>query len=186
MDFKKNLPIVIIGLAILVLIPVAYYALKPPQAAQSGYTNQQPSSYSQQQLPRSSAGSPGGASTTAPQSSEPVSSKDPATLVPDGTTLDQYCEKYYSAWKNGDWQTAYDMQPLSKKKDGDVNSFADSRKSYGLTSYEIGKPQINGNVGIVVVKMDLGVNSTWAANWTFVKNDKGQWTVQGSTSGPSQ
>ncbi len=180
MSSKKTLPIVIIGLAILVLIPIAYYAFRTPQ---SSYTNQtSPSTNSQQQLPGSSPGNPSGTGTTTPQSSKPVSSKDPATLVPDGTTLDQYCNKYYSAWKSGDWQTAFDMQPLSKKNGSTVNSFASDRTSYGkITGYKVGKPQINGNVGTVTAQLDLGSNGVWITNWTFVKNDKGQWTVQNST-----
>ncbi|MCL6471400.1 MAG: hypothetical protein K6T91_01100 [Firmicutes bacterium] len=184
MDSKKYLPIIVIAVAIILLIPIAYYAIWSPQATQSGYTGQ--TGANNQQLPRTGTGSTGGTTNVAPQPTAPVSSKDPATIVPDGMALDQYCEKYYSAWKNKDWQTAYDLQPLSKKNQSDVNSFAQSRESYGMQSYEVGKPQINENSGIVVVKMDLGQNGIWSATWQFVKNDKGQWTVQNSTTQPSQ
>ncbi|HZD60928.1 MAG TPA: hypothetical protein VE439_10825, partial [Anaerolineae bacterium] len=122
--------------------------------------------------------------TTIPD--EPVSSKEPATLVPEGTDLKQYCEKYYSAWQKGDWQTAYDLQPLSKKKDKTLDDFSQSLQGYGMTSYVVGDPKISGNSGTVGVNLDLGQNGIWKTNWTFVKNDKGQWTVFNSITSPIQ
>ena len=179
MDSKKILPIAVIGVAIVALIIYAV-AFKPASTPQATTATPQAGAYSQQapQTPQAPQ-----ASTNIPKG--PVSSKDPATLVPDGMTLDQYCEKYYSAWTKKDWQTAYDMQPISKKT-GDVNKFGQDRESYGLVSYQVGKPVINGDVGTVGVTMNLGPNGTWLTNWTFIKNDKGQWTVQDSQTGMSQ
>jgi hypothetical protein len=99
-------------------------------------------------------------------------------------TLEQFCEKYYKAWMAKDWKTAYDLQPYSKRNakatQADIDSFGQSREGYGLTGYQIGTPQVSGNVGTVDIQMNLGTNGTWQTIWTFVKNDKGQWTVQDS------
>lgn len=181
MDFKKILPIAVVGVAAIVL--VIYAAFKPATPPVSQVPSQVPSANPGTAQP---TGSQPGAVPAPPANAGPVSSKEPATLVPEGTTLKQYCEKYYTAWKGNDWQTAYDMQPIQKKQQNDVNGFTQSLQSYGMQSYEVAEPQINGNVGTVMVQLNLGQNGTWFTNWTFIKNDKGQWTVQDSKSGMSQ
>lgn len=186
MDFKKILPIAVVGVAVIVLViyaafrpastpPVSQIPSQVPGAANTGVPQ-----------PAASTGAQPGAASTPPASADPVSSKEPATIVPAGTNLKQYCEKYYTAWKSSDWQTAYDMQPVQKKSQNDVNGFTQSLQSYGMQTYEIAEPQINGNVGTVAVQLNLGQNGIWVTNWTFIKNDKGQWTVQDSKSGMSQ
>ncbi len=194
MDLKKILPIAVIGVAVLALVIFAAFGQKDsqsvyspqgpgPQVPQTGQSGQatQPGTAAPQ------TGAPLTAPTAAaPQSSAPVSSKDPATIVPATTTLDQFCEKYYKAWLAKDWKTAYDLQPYTNKSQGDAASFGQQREGYGLVGYKVGTPSINGNVANVAVTMDLGANGSWVATWTFIKNDKGQWTVQSSKSGPSQ
>lgn len=178
MDLKKILPIAIIVVAVLGL--VAFVVLGGPARTQApvtqsptgGATSQAPT----QQVPSQAAPQ----ADTLPADTKPVSSKDPATVVPDNMTLEQFCDKYYKAWMAKDWKTAYELQPYGKKSQSDVNSFAQSRESYGLTGYEVEKPVVSGNVATVVAKMNLGQNGTWATNWTFIKNDKGQWTCQDS------
>ncbi len=195
MDLKKILPIAVIGVAVLALVIFAAFGqnnspsvdptqsntgAQTPQTGQSGQVAQPGAAAPQ-------SGAPLAAPTAqAPQSSEPVSSKDPATIVPATMKLDQFCEKYYAAWIAKDWKTAYDLQPYANKSQGDAATFGQQREGYGLVGYKVGTPSINGNVANVPVTMDLGANGSWIATWTFVKNDKGQWTVQSSKSGPSQ
>lgn len=196
MDLKKILPIAVIGVAVLALVifaafggqksPESTYTAQPstgtqvPQTGQSGQLGQPGAATPQ------SGGQLSAPSVEAPQSSAPVSSKEPATIVPATMTLDKFCEKYYAAWLAKDWKTAYDLQPYANKKDGDATSFGQQREGYGLIGYKVGTPAINGNVANVPVTMDLGANGSWGATWTFIKNDKGQWTVQSSKSGPAQ
>ncbi|MBE0446972.1 MAG: hypothetical protein IBX64_02510 [Actinobacteria bacterium] len=170
MDLKRILPIALIAVAILTLIVYAAYFGRTE--APVGDQTSTPSKYT-----------PGQMTPQAPVASipdKPVSSKEPATLVPEDTDLKQYCEKYYAAWKKDEWQTVYDMQPLAKKQQEDVNDFSERLKSYGLVGYTVGKPQINGHVGTVIVTLDMGQNGTMATHWTFVKNDEGRWTAQNS------
>lgn len=195
MDLKKILPIAVIGVAVLALVIFAAFGQGDSPSvntAQPGTGTQVPQTGQSGQAAQPGAAAPqtGGQltapSAAAPQSSAPVSSKDPATIVPATMTLDQFCEKYYKAWIAKDWKTAYDLQSYANKGQGDATSFGQQREGYGLVGYKVGTPAINGNVANVPVTMNLGTNGTWMATWTFIKNDKGQWTVQGSKSGPSQ
>lgn len=177
MNLKRILPVAVIGIAVLAL--VAYQLLfKQPST-----TIPQANSTSQQMAPNNQMAPQ---TNPAPQFDKPVSSKEPATLVPDGTDLKQYCEQYYSAWKSSDWNTAYEMQPFAKKESKVVDDFSKELQSYGMKSFEVGEPEIKDYVGTVNVKLDLGQNGIWTTSWTFVKNDKGQWTAQNSVTGMSQ
>ena len=183
---KRILPVAIIALALLSLFayailfkPGAETTLPGPVGQIS--STQQNQGQAQQTQPQAQTQAP-----PAPIENKAVSSSEPATVVPDGTDLKQYCEKYYSAWKAADWQTAYVMQPLGKQQKSDVNSFQQSLQGYGMVSYTIGEPQIDKNIAVMGVNLDLGQNGIWKTNWTFVKNDKGQWTVQDSVTGMVQ
>ncbi|HEY3375580.1 MAG TPA: hypothetical protein VGK02_11070 [Candidatus Aquicultor sp.] len=182
MDLKKILPIAIITIAVLAVVVYAAFRPATPQdqalTGQTGAVGQ-----TQTQAPATQSQAPA-AAPSVPADTKPVSSTAPATLVPAGMTLEQFCEKYYKAWMAKDWKTAYDLQPYSKRNakatQADIDSFGQSREGYGLTGYQIGTPQVSGNVGTVDIQMNLGTNGTWQTIWTFVKNDKGQWTVQDS------
>jgi len=180
-DLKRVLPFAVIGVAVLTLIAYAFIFKPTTEPIPSSIGGQAgvPSQPSQpSQMPPQN--------TVAPLSNEPVSSSEPATIVPEGTELKDYCEQYYAAWKNGDFQTAYEMQPLQKKEKNDVNGFTQSLQSYGMVAYTVGEPQIDDNICALSVSLDLGQNGIWKTDWTFIKNDKGQWTVQDSRTGMSQ
>ncbi|MEW5706346.1 MAG: hypothetical protein AB1743_06055 [Actinomycetota bacterium] len=179
MDYKKILPIVIIGACALILI--IYVAVTMTNSSQEPNYANQPATYNQ--IPQQSNQAAPQPSAVSQLPDKPVSSSEPATLVPKDMALDKYCEKYYVAWINKDWQTAFDMQPISKKSQSDVNKFAQERESYGMQSYKVNPPEIKGHIGTVKVTMDLGQNGTWFTNWTFIKNDKGQWVVWDSKTG---
>ena len=187
MDSKKILPLAIIGVALLSL--VAYAVFFGPNTTQ----DQIPLTGNQTNTAASGTNGATGATGQAPAqtppatiANKPVSSKDPATIVPAGVSLKDYCDKYYKAWKASDWQTAYDLQPLQKKSENDVNGFSSGLQGYGMVGYTIKDEKIDGSIGTVTVNLDLGANGIWATNWTFVKNDKGQWTAQDSKSGMIQ
>lgn len=186
MDFKRILPIAVIGVAVLVLVIYAVSASRTP--------NQ-----STVQTPAPMAGQPGATQNTTsdqaqtqvqveqpPLPDKPVSSKQPATLVPEGTDLKQYCEKYYVAWKGSDWKTAFELLPIAKKSNSDADALGQQLQGYGMVDYEVGEPEIKDHVGTVTATLDLGQNGTWRTIWTFIKNDKGQWTVQESKTGMGQ
>lgn len=183
-EVKRILPVAIIVLALLSLVAYAIYKPSantelPGGAGQIGAGTTQGQQQTQQ--------APQAPQATAPAiPNKPVSSKEPATVVPDGMDFKQYCEKYYSAWKAADWQTAYDLQPLNKKEKSDVNGTAQQLQGYGMVGYTIGESQIDENIGTLSVNLDLGENGIWKTSWTFVKNDKGQWTVQDSVTGMVQ
>ncbi|HCG98997.1 MAG TPA: hypothetical protein DE036_04135 [Actinobacteria bacterium] len=185
MEMKRILPVAIIVLALLSLLAFAMYkpnaetALPGPVGQLN--TTQQNQGQAQQAQPQAAP-----QAAPAPIPNEVVSSSEPATVVPDGTDLKQYCEKYYSAWKAADWQTAYDLQPLSKKEKSDVDGTSQQLQGYGMVGYTIGEPQIDKNIAVMGVNLDLGQNGIWKTSWTFVKNDKGQWTVQDSVTGMVQ
>lgn len=189
MDLKKILPIAIIVVAVLSL--VAYAAFKPAETPQTSLTNTGVPGVTGQ-VPSTPSQTPSQAPAQAPQAAalpadtKPVSSKEPATIVPDGMTLEQFCEKYYSAWVKKDWNTAFELLPVNKKNGLDPTSLGQRNEGYGLTSYKVQKQQVNGNVGTVIVEMSLGDNGIWSTNWTFIKNDKGQWTAQDSKVGMMQ
>jgi len=179
-EAKRILPVAIIVLALLSL--VAYAIFKPNTNAEL------PGAVGQLGSPGTTQAQPQQAPQTAPPTipNEPVSSSEPATIVPDGMDFKAYCEKYYSAWQAADWQTAYDLQPMNKKEKSDVNGTAQQLQGYGMVGYTIGEPQTDDNLGSLSVNLDLGQNGIWKTNWTFVKNDKGQWTVQDSVTGMVQ
>lgn len=186
MEMKRILPVAIIALALLSLFayaiwfkPIAETPLPAP-VSQNSSTQQNQGQAPQQAAPQTPTAPP------APIANEAVSSAEPATIVPDDVDLKQYCEKYYSAWKAADWQTAYDLQPISKKSKSDVNGTAQQLQGYGMVGYTLGEPQIDKNIAVMDVNLDLGQNGIWKTNWTFVKNDKGQWTVQDSVTGMVQ
>jgi len=177
-DLKRVLPIAVIGVAVLALVAYQVLFNQPPTTVPQSNTAQTQQGGASAQMPPQA--------NTAPQFDKPVSSAEPATIVPEGTEIKDYCEQYYIAWKSGDWNKAFELQPLAKQQQKDVNGFAQSLQSYGLVNYEVGEPQVSENVCTVGVKLDLGQNGIWTTNWTFVKNDKGQWTVQDSITGMSQ
>jgi len=183
-EMKRILPVAIIALALLSLVAYAILFKPSTETTLPGPVGQLSSTQQNQGQAQQPQAAP--APAPAPIPNEAVSSSEPATVVPNGTDLKQYCEKYYAAWKAADWQTAFTMQPLSKQQKSDVNSLQQSLQGYGMVSYTIGEPQIDKNIAVLGVNLDLGQNGIWKTNWTFVKNDKEQWTVQDSTTGMVQ
>lgn len=193
METNRVIPVAIIAIAVISLVFFYAYGGSKNQNGDSTATTL---SAEQQQAQAGSGASmdlPTGGSATlaapdaeAPKDTKPVSSKEPATIVPDNMQLDQFCKAYYDAWLKGDWKSAYTMIPYQDQKGMDVNAFKQRNEQYGLTDAKVGKPAITNNAGSVVAAMNLSMGMTWYTTWTFVKNDKGQWTLQDTASSMGQ
>jgi hypothetical protein len=183
-DSNKIIPVAIIAIAVMSL--VVYFAFngtsQPGSTTDTTAAMSQPPAQSTEDLPSQSTGEAAVPQATPPADTDPVSSKEPATVVPDKMTLDAFCNTYYDAWLKEDWKTAYTMIPYSKQKEMDVDAFKQRNEQYGLASAQVGKPAINKNAATVIASMNLSMGMTWYTTWSFVKNDKGQWTVQSTAS----
>lgn len=100
----------------------------------------------------------------------------PDTLLPDGTSQEDYVKKYYTAIKKKDYQTAYDMQPASKKATADLDGFKQAQESYGIESFEIGKSDIQGDSATLEVKLNTGKYGIFTTSWVFAKKN-GKWVA---------
>jgi cytoskeletal protein RodZ len=190
-ETNRVIPVAVIAIAVVSL--VFFYAFRG-NTNQNGANTTTTLSAEQQQAQAgsgatadpTSASALSAPSATAPKDTQPVSSKEPATIVPDNMTLDQFCKAYYDAWLKADWKSAYTMIPYQDQKGMDVNAFKQRNEQYGLTDAKVSKPAINKNAASVMAAMNLSMGMTWYTTWSFVKNDKGQWTLQDTTSAMGQ
>jgi hypothetical protein len=187
-DTNRVIPVVIIAIAVMSL--VFYYAFGDSDT-QTGNTDttiatSQPTSQSNDDMLLQNGSPKAAPQATAPTDTEPVSSKEPATVVPDKMTLDAFCKAYYNAWLTEDWNTAYTMIPYDQQQEMDVDAFKQRNEQYGLASADVGEPAISKNAATVIAVMQTSTFGTWLTTWSFVKNDKDQWTVKSTSSVMSQ
>lgn len=104
-----------------------------------------------------------------------------ATRLGDGETPATFVESYFKELVAGDFETAYNRLPASKKAAQDAASFSTQLKGYGITSYTMGETTTAGEDTVV-----SGTAITGAGNfeyiWTFTKVD-GKWVVKGRALG---
>lgn len=141
---------------------------------------------SQSQVP--ATGTPTAQQPTGMGAQAPEVEFDPATApaVPEGQTPAEYLTAYYEACASGDYQTAYDMLPVaSQQYYGDVTSFEETLKGYGITEYTVDEPTESGD-SVSVVGWQVAQGMTFGYTWTFVKADDGTWRVKSRTMAGAQ
>lgn len=119
--------------------------------------------------------------TTTPSAAGLPSSQgnfDPKTATKmQGKTASDHVKTYYDSILAGKWDVAFKLQPAASQANGDVQSFEQTQKGYGMKSYKILSSKTTGDQTVVDVEQDLGQNGKWGVQWTFVKAD-GNWVVQ--------
>jgi len=105
-----------------------------------------------------------------------------ATKVPTGMTPQDLVKTYNEDVVKGDYADAYKLLPIDKQKSyGDVNSYGQQLKSYGITSYKIGTAQTSGDsISIPAEQVTPQMPITYT--WTFKKVGD-QWFVASRTMG---
>ena len=121
---------------------------------------------------------------TAPASTAPATPFDAktATKVPVGQTPEQMLKAYNDAVIGGKFDVAYKLLPLDKQKSyGDATSYGTQLKGYGITSYKMGTPTVNGDSEAIVttqVTPQMPISYTW--NFKKVGSD---WYVESRVMG---
>ena len=95
---------------------------------------------------------------------------DPATAtkVPANEDPKAYMTRFFQDILSGKWAEAEKMQPAASVT-GDVASFQNTWKSYGITAFSIFSSTASSTDATVVVRLDLGGNGIWSTTWTFAK-----------------
>lgn len=176
MNAKKVAPILLIAVLALAAVGVMIKASKDRNVTGQSGSNSAPAQQTQQpqqtqQVPR--------------QTQEQASQAGPDTVVPEGMTPDEFVQKYYDAVIKKDYQTAYDMQPASKKASANLESFKSTQESYGISSFAVDKAEVQGDAATVKAKLELGQYGTWTSIWQFSKKN-GKWVAVSSRTGMAQ
>ncbi|MHB0975765.1 MAG: hypothetical protein ACYC1U_01060 [Candidatus Aquicultorales bacterium] len=130
-------------------------------------------------------GTTGGGTATQPGTQEPAVT-GPDTVVPEGTALGAYVQKYYDAIIAKDYKTAYEMQPAVDKAKYDAATFAQNQQGYGITQAKVGAVEESGDTAVVKATTRLtAFEGDWVKAWTFKKKD-GKWIVDSALSAPAQ
>ncbi len=110
-----------------------------------------------------------------PSTTAPVG---PATVVPEGTTPEEFAAEYYEAYIAGDWAKAYEYLPAATKAREDLEAFKASRSTMPIGEYTVKAPveSIEGTATIITVPVELqlggsGSGMTWISNWIFEKRE---------------
>lgn len=105
-----------------------------------------------------------------------------ATKVPSGMTPEALVKAYNEAVIAGKYDVAYKLLPIDKQQSyGDVNAYGQQLKSYGITSYKMGKSTASGDsVSIPAEQVTPQMPITYT--WTFKKVGS-QWYVASRTMG---
>jgi len=107
---------------------------------------------------------------------------DPATAtqVASGQTPQQHVEAYFDAVVAGDYATAYEMLPTSKKDSyGGIDAFSSQLTGYGITGYTIDSTTEEGDETQVLATATMA-GGEFQYLWTFVKVDD-VWLVKSRT-----
>jgi hypothetical protein len=133
--------------------------------------------------PTTGSNSTGGIASQMPPAAQPVAF-DPktATKLPAGMTPEVALKTYNEDILKGKFNEAYALLPLAQKNSyGSADSYATTIKGYGITAYQIGKPQSSGSDVTIVSQQNasgIGVSYTW----TFTKVGD-NWYVKSRTMG---
>lgn len=100
-----------------------------------------------------------------------------ATKVPEGVTPEEFVKAYYEDVAAGRYAEAYKRLPLEKQQSyGDSGSFERQLKAYGISGYEMEKPQSAGDE-ISIVAWQQTPNGSFGYKWTLVKEGD-SWLVK--------
>ncbi len=99
----------------------------------------------------------------------------PPTYVKKGKKPRDHVVSYFEAYKNKQYDKAYELQPAVNKAKQTKEQFTNLRKSFPISSYKIGEIVQNGNNQQVIdAEYTIGQYGAWTSRWYFVLKN-GRW-----------
>lgn len=130
-------------------------------AVVAGCKQEQPQSNDTQQAP--------------PTQTQPQQPVGPPTYVTEGKTPEEHLTEYFNAYRDQDFDKAFDLQPAENKAKQTKDEFVSLRKSLPIEDYKIGEEQDLGDNKISIpVEYDIPQYGTWVSVWEFEKKG-GKW-----------
>ncbi len=180
MNAKKVAPILLIAvlaaIAIAVMIKASIDGNQPKQPSGAATQEQTGQKTKREQQPQQE---------DQRKAQQPATQAVPDTLVPEGMSPDEFVKKYYDAVVKKDYQTAYEMQPASKKASAGLDTFKSTQESYGISSFAVNAVEVQGDSATVKASLNLGQYGTWTSIWQFSKKN-GRWIAESSRTGMAQ
>lgn len=113
---------------------------------------------------------------TQPQATQPPTPKVVPTKLSKGETPEDRIKEYFDAYKAGDLDKAFKLQPDYNQKRQPLTEFKGLRASMPITTYKVLPPQDKGNARTIEVEYTLSQYGTWISSWTFEKTGD-QWAA---------
>lgn len=104
----------------------------------------------------------------------------PDTVVPDGTSLEEYLQKYYQAYKEKRWKDSYPMLPASRKSTESYDQYVATLSGMPIDNYTVKPAKIDGTTAVVAVEVSIGEaagGQLLQINWSFTKKN-GKWVAE--------
>jgi hypothetical protein len=180
----QNQQTLVIALAAVAVVLLVVVGVVIWQQTQSSNTATLPSPTTTTGQTGAAGGATGGTSGGAAAGSAASAAFDAktATKLAAGQTPQQALETYNKDVIDGKFAEAYKLLPTDKQQSyGTPDAYASQVKGYGITSYKVGKPTVNGDETVIVseqVTPQMPITYTW----TFKKVGD-TWYVQSRVMG---
>lgn len=110
------------------------------------------------------------------QTTQPPTPKVVPTKLNKGETPEDRIKEYFEAYKAGDLDKAFKLQPDYNQKRQALKEFKQLRASMPITTYKILPVTDKGNQRNIEVEYSLSQYGTWISSWSFEKTGD-QWAA---------
>lgn len=110
-----------------------------------------------------------------PPSTEQPKDVGPPLVLKEGVSPEEHVRKYFDAYVDKDFETAFNLQPAVKKANQPKDEFTTQRGGFPISDYNVLPVSEQDGQQVVDVEYDLGEQyGVWVSSWSF-KKDGSKW-----------